>query len=70
MLTTTLRNNGSKRSRKYKSRKNKVKRSAEEDNSDTLDQTEHGSRNDGESIESKNVPLPVGPPRITFSSLP
>ena len=65
-------NNGSKRSRKYKnkSRKNKIKRSAEEDISDTSEHTKNGSNNDGESIVSRNVPLPVGPPRLSFNSIP
>ena len=65
-------NNGSKRSRKYKNkiRKNKIKRSAEEDISDTSEHTKNGSKNDGESIVSRNVPLPVGPPRLSFNSIP
>ena len=65
-------NNGSKRSRKYKNknRKNKIKRSAEEDISDTSEHSKHGTTNDEESIVSKNVPLPVGPPRMSFNSVP
>ena len=35
-------------------RKNKIKRSADEDNSDTLDLAKHGSKNEEESIVSKN----------------
>ena len=69
---TYFSNNGSKRSRKYKNknRKNKIKRSAEEDISDTSEHSKHGTTNDEESIVSKNVPLPVGPPRMSFNSLP
>ena len=65
-------NNGSKRSRKYKNRnrKNKIKRSAEDNISDTSEHTKHGSKNHGESIVSNNVPLPVGPPRLSFNSIP
>ena len=69
MINLFFSNNGSKSSRKYKNRKNKIKRSADEDNSDTLNLAKHGSKNEEESIVSKNIPLPVGPPRIKFDSV-